>query len=127
MIAVKALDAAGRIGGYQLFLRFPAAYFTPVSFEPAAVDTSVFPDGPAHLAVGFDTCSGPGGDEWSDGEGEDVAAVAAGAERGRAVASSRSKKRPPRRRAKSKLKRAVRAPPICRYPVGEGANRVTTG
>jgi hypothetical protein len=23
------------------------------------------------------------------------------------------------------LKRAVRAPPICKYPVGEGANRTT--
>src|SRR5690606_27479621 len=30
-------------------------------------------------------------------------------------------------RAKTQLNRAVRAPPICRKPVGEGAKRVTTG
>src|SRR5579872_6537374 len=29
---------------------------------------------------------------------------------------------PPRPRAKNQLNRAVRAPPTCRYPVGEGAN-----
>jgi hypothetical protein len=29
--------------------------------------------------------------------------------------------------AYNQLNNAVRAPPMCRYPVGEGANRVTTG
>src|SRR3954465_4316272 len=29
-------------------------------------------------------------------------------------------------RAQSQLKSAVRAPPMCRYPVGEGANRTRT-
>jgi hypothetical protein len=33
---------------------------------------------------------------------------------------------PPWWRAKSQLKSAVRAPPICRKPVGEGAKRTTT-
>jgi hypothetical protein len=33
---------------------------------------------------------------------------------------------PPIRRAKSQLKRAVLAPQTCRYPVGDGAKRVTT-
>jgi hypothetical protein len=30
---------------------------------------------------------------------------------------------PPRPRANSQLNSAVRAPPTCKYPVGEGANR----
>ena len=33
---------------------------------------------------------------------------------------------PPVRRAQSQLNKAVRAPPTCKYPVGDGANRVTT-
>src|SRR5690606_19047811 len=39
----------------------------------------------------------------------------------------RSSMVPPVLRANTQLKRAVRAPPICRKPVGEGAKRVTTG
>src|ERR1700722_5608082 len=35
----------------------------------------------------------------------------------------RRMKTPPAWRAKSQLKRAVRAPPTCRKPVGEGAKR----
>ena len=34
---------------------------------------------------------------------------------------------PPRLRASSQLNSAVRAPPICRKPVGDGANRATMG
>jgi hypothetical protein len=33
---------------------------------------------------------------------------------------------PPRLRAKNQLNSAVRAPPTCKYPVGEGANRTRT-
>src|SRR2546422_418076 len=39
------------------------------------------------------------------------------------VSSIRGTTTPPRRRAKSQWKSAVRAPPTCRYPVGDGAKR----
>jgi hypothetical protein len=42
------------------------------------------------------------------------------------VSSILSRKRPLWWRAKSQLNKAVRAPPIWRKPVGEGAKRVTT-
>src|SRR5262245_26706707 len=48
-------------------------------------------------------------------------------DRSRSVSSIRSTKRPWFRRASSQLKSAVRAPPMCRYPVGEGANRTRGG
>src|SRR5436853_3153141 len=52
--------------------------------------------------------------------------MASSVERARSVSSMRSRNLPPRPRAYSQLNRAVRAPPICRKPVGEGAKRVTT-
>jgi hypothetical protein len=52
--------------------------------------------------------------------------LAASVERFRSVSSTRNRKLPPWWRAKSQLNNAVRAPPICRKPVGEGAKRVTT-
>src|SRR5205814_6471819 len=55
-----------------------------------------------------------------------IAATASGVERTRSVSSMRSRNLPPWCRAKSQLKSAVRAPPICRNPVGEGAKRTTT-
>ena len=39
----------------------------------------------------------------------------------------RRMKVPPKCRANAQEKSAVRAPPRCRKPVGEGANRVRTG
>jgi len=48
-------------------------------------------------------------------------------ERWRSVSSMRRMKVPPRRRAKSQLKSAVRAPPIWRWPVGLGAKRTRSG
>jgi hypothetical protein len=54
-----------------------------------------------------------------------IAATASGVERSRSVSSMRSRNVPPVWRAKSQLNRAVRAPPICRNPVGEGAKRRT--
>ena len=53
--------------------------------------------------------------------------MAASVERARSVSSMRSRTVPPWRRAYSQLNNAVRAPPMCRYPVGEGAKRVTGG
>ena len=44
-------------------------------------------------------------------------------ERSASVSSMRRMNVPPWCRAKSQLNSAVRAPPTCRYPVGEGANR----
>ena len=56
-----------------------------------------------------------------------MAAVFSGVDRSRSVSSMRRRNRPPRPLAKSQLKSAVRAPPMCSAPVGEGAKRVTTG
>ena len=56
-----------------------------------------------------------------------IASIAAWVERALSVSSIRSRNLPPWWRAKSQLNSAVRAPPICRKPVGEGAKRVTTG
>src|SRR5690606_27085292 len=56
-----------------------------------------------------------------------MASIAACVERARSVSSIRSSALPPWWRAKSQLNSAVRAPPICRKPVGEGAKRATTG
>ncbi len=49
--------------------------------------------------------------------------VFASVDRSRSVSSMRRMNVPPFLRAHSQLKRAVRAPPTCRYPVGLGANR----
>jgi hypothetical protein len=54
-----------------------------------------------------------------------MAATASGVERARSVSSMRSRNLPPWWRANSQLKSAVRAPPMCRNPVGEGAKRQT--
>src|SRR5262245_24139848 len=47
-------------------------------------------------------------------------------ERSRSVSSTRSAMTPPCPRANSQLKSAVRAPPMCREPVGLGAKRTRT-
>ena len=47
-------------------------------------------------------------------------------DRATSVSSTRRIKKPPSWRAKSQLKRAVLTPPMCRYPVGLGANLVLT-
>jgi cytochrome P450 len=44
-------------------------------------------------------------------------------ERSKSVSSMRRIRVPPKWRAKSQLNKAVRAPPTCKYPVGEGAKR----
>jgi hypothetical protein len=54
-----------------------------------------------------------------------MASIAALVDRTLSVSSIRSRNLPPWWRAKSQLNSAVRAPPMCRNPVGEGANRVT--
>ncbi len=56
-----------------------------------------------------------------------MARVISSLERSRSVSSMRSTKAPPWRRANSQLKSAVRAPPTCRKPVGDGANRTRIG
>ena len=47
--------------------------------------------------------------------------------RATSVSSMRRMKVPFWRRAQSQLNSAVRAPPMCRYPVGEGAKRTRGG
>ena len=48
--------------------------------------------------------------------------MASGVDRARSVSSIRSRNLPPRPRANSQLKSAVRAPPMWSAPVGEGAD-----
>src|SRR5438270_9271633 len=55
-----------------------------------------------------------------------IAETASGVDLTRSVSSMRSRNLPPWCRANSQLKSAVRAPPMCRNPVGEGAKRTTT-
>src|SRR6266850_1964544 len=55
-----------------------------------------------------------------------IAAMAGSVDRSRSVSSIRSSILPPRFLAYSQLNSAVRAPPMWRKPVGEGAKRVTT-
>ena len=52
-----------------------------------------------------------------------ICATFAGVERSRSVSSMRSTSSPSLWRASSQLKRAVRAPPMCSAPVGDGAKR----
>ena len=52
--------------------------------------------------------------------------VLSGVERARSVSSMRRMNVPSCLRANAQLKRAVRAPPMCKKPVGLGAKRVTT-
>src|SRR3954451_10203945 len=54
-----------------------------------------------------------------------IAAIAGSVDRSRSVSSIRSSILPPCFLAKSQLNSAVRAPPMWRKPVGEGAKRVT--
>ena len=51
-----------------------------------------------------------------------ICATFSGVERSRSVSSMRSTSRPPSWRASSQLNSAVRAPPMCSAPVGDGAN-----
>src|SRR5215471_13496092 len=55
-----------------------------------------------------------------------MASIAAAVERSRSVSSTRRMNTPPLWRVKRKLNSAVRAPPMCRKPVGLGAKRVRT-
>src|SRR5918999_5330104 len=52
-----------------------------------------------------------------------ICSTFSGVERSRSVSSMRSRKTPSCWRASSQLYSAVRAPPMCNAPVGEGANR----
>jgi len=54
-----------------------------------------------------------------------IAAIASSVERARSVSSMRRRNLPSRPRAYSQLNSAVRPPPMCRKPVGEGAKRAT--
>jgi len=65
------------IGGYQVFLRFPARYFEVVRYEPAALSAFVATAGPAPLGNGYRSCSTGTSDGWSDLAGEDVVSVVA--------------------------------------------------
>ena len=56
-----------------------------------------------------------------------ICSIASGCSRVSSVSSMRSTKAPPLWRAYSQEKSAVRTPPTCSRPVGDGANRVRTG
>src|SRR5215208_2709929 len=55
-----------------------------------------------------------------------ICSTFSGVERSRSVSSMRSTSSPPWRRARSQLYSAVRAPPMCSTPVGDGAKRTLT-
>src|SRR5262245_56870398 len=55
-----------------------------------------------------------------------MAALISALDRSRSVSSMRRMKAPSCWRANNQLKSAVRAPPTCRNPVGEGAKRTRT-
>ena len=55
-----------------------------------------------------------------------IALMAASVDRSRSVSSIRKMNAPPCRRANNQLNKAVRRPPMWRYPVGLGANRTLT-
>lgn len=67
------------VAGYQVFLRFPAESFQLLRFEPLALDTSVYVAGPEPFGNGYAPCPDhdQDADPWDDGQGDDVAAVAA--------------------------------------------------
>ncbi|MGQ9589808.1 MAG: hypothetical protein ACUVYA_05890 [Planctomycetota bacterium] len=65
------------IGGYQAFLRFPAAAFDALRFDAVSVNGLVQTAGPSPLGNGFRPCDGAPEDGWADGAGEDVVAVVA--------------------------------------------------
>ena len=63
------------VGGYQVFLKYPAEYFEPVRFEPSAISSFTGRAGPAPFGSGFEECPVIASDPWDDGLGEDVVAV----------------------------------------------------
>lgn len=67
------------IGGYQVFLRFPARAFDALRFDAVSVNGLVQVAGPAPIGTGLRACDPPSADGWADGAGEDVIAVVAAA------------------------------------------------
>ncbi|MBI4583684.1 MAG: hypothetical protein HY717_06650 [Planctomycetes bacterium] len=65
------------VGGYQLFLRFPAAQVTLTAYEPDGIAGAYAANGPAPFGRGFAGCELPLGDPWDDGKREDVFSLAA--------------------------------------------------
>ncbi len=65
------------IGGYQVFLRFPAAAFDALRFDAISVNGLVQVAGPSLIGTGFRACETQIADGWADGAGEDVVAVVA--------------------------------------------------
>jgi hypothetical protein len=77
-VAVRLLNPAGtEIGGYQIFLRYPARFFEPVRYEAEEIDDFVQTAGFA--ASPYRPCTAAVADGWSDGSGDDVVAVTASA------------------------------------------------
>jgi len=68
------------IGGYQVFVRFPAEYFEAIRYDAEAIDGFLEVSGPAPLGNGLKPCDGEpddGAADWADGAGEDVVGVVA--------------------------------------------------
>jgi hypothetical protein len=76
---VIANPSRAAIGGYQLFLRFPADHFEAVEYRAGAIDAFFETAGPLPLGSGFKACTDETADPWGDGAGEDVVAVTASA------------------------------------------------
>ena len=67
------------IAGLQMFLRYPAEYFEPESWEKGDLKGLVAVNGPAPFGRGFHGCDARPEDPWDDGLGVDVVSVIASA------------------------------------------------
>lgn len=67
------------VGGFQLFLGFPAGAFQITDFVPADVDGLLAVNGPPPFGPGFSDCSQAQADPWDDGQGVDMVSVIASA------------------------------------------------
>ena len=78
--------AAATVGGYQIFLKYPAELLEPVRFEATGLTSTAFvvasepvnvvlPSDTVVSAGGFESCDPPLVDPWGDGLGEDVVAI----------------------------------------------------
>jgi hypothetical protein len=67
------------VGGYQIFLRFPAEYFEAVRYEPLEIEALVETGGREPFGDGYEPCTTGVTDGWGDLAGEDVVSVIASA------------------------------------------------
>lgn len=70
------------IGGYQVFLRFPAEQFGVVGYDDLFASENTYVQAPPPLGEGFRDCTRSSDDPWDDGMGSDVISVVVSLVRG---------------------------------------------